>query len=66
MKCPCCKQRNIGKIGSNHYYCRSCCIELMNVRGRLTLYEIAEDGTVECLNDLFYETELPSFQEWVQ
>ncbi|KIL44500.1 hypothetical protein KP78_34640 [Jeotgalibacillus soli] len=38
----------------------------MNVRGRLTLYEIAEDGTVECLNDLFYETELPSFQEWVQ
>ena len=65
MHCPCCNHRDIGKIGTKHYYCRHCCIEFLVYRGKLTLYEIAEDGTIDCLNDLFYETEFSGDRKWI-
>ncbi|MDG5470902.1 hypothetical protein P6709_04015 [Jeotgalibacillus sp. ET6] len=65
MNCPCCNHRDIGKIGTKHYYCRQCCIEFLVYRGKLVLYEISEDGSIESLNDLFNEAELMSEQKWI-
>ncbi|OUM88444.1 MAG: hypothetical protein BAA01_01070 [Bacillus thermozeamaize] len=55
--CPNCKSRNIGKIGSHHYYCWDCFIEF-GVQGELMmLYEVEEDGSLISLDDLFSESE---------
>lgn len=58
MQCPNCKSKNIGKIGTNQFYCWNCFIELSVADGRLSLNQIEEDGSLTSLDDLFEEEEM--------
>ncbi|WP_091272826.1 hypothetical protein [Alteribacillus persepolensis] len=53
MQCPYCKSKNTGKIGTEHYYCWECFVEWTIENGEYTLYQVEEDGTLCCLDDLF-------------
>ncbi|MBM7554666.1 hypothetical protein [Thalassobacillus pellis] len=55
MICPNCQRKDIGKIGTNQYYCWNCFIELSYEKGRLNVHQIEEDGSLSSLNDLFYQ-----------
>lgn len=57
MRCPNCKGRDIGKIGTNQYYCWTCYIELSIIDGRLNLHQVEADGSLSSLDDLFSEDE---------
>ncbi|MCR6110292.1 hypothetical protein HXA35_08120 [Bacillus sp. A301a_S52] len=57
MKCPNCSGRDIGKIGTNQYYCWSCYIELSISNGQLHLHQVEADGSLSSLDDLFTEDE---------
>jgi hypothetical protein len=58
MHCPNCKSKNLGKIGTNQFYCWDCFIELSLIQGRLSLSQVEEDGSLTTLDDLFDESEL--------
>ena len=46
IRCPVCNGMQIGKVGSEQYYCWNCFMEFNFNKGRLNLYEVAEDGTL--------------------
>lgn len=58
MHCPNCKGRDIGKIGTNQYYCWTCFVEMTITKGKLSLHQVEEDGSLSSLNDLFEEDDL--------
>jgi len=59
LQCPNCKSKDIGKIGTNQYYCWGCFIELaVTSENRLDVYQVEEDGSLSSLNDLFEDDEL--------
>ena len=58
MICPNCKNKNLGKIGVNQYYCWDCFIELTLLSDKLSLSQVEEDGSLTTLDDLFDENEL--------
>ncbi len=58
MRCPNCKGKDIGKIGTNQYYCWHCFIELTIVNGRFSLYQVEEDGSLSSLDDLFEDEDM--------
>jgi len=45
-KCPICGGMQVGRVGSDQYYCWNCYLEFNYHRGRLNLYEVAEDGSL--------------------
>ncbi len=51
--CPNCKSRNIGKVGTNQYYCWDCYIELTVDGDHLSMYEVEKDGSLSSLDDIF-------------
>ncbi|WP_093337715.1 hypothetical protein [Salibacterium halotolerans] len=53
MHCPYCKSKLTGKLGANHYYCWDCFVEWTIEDGEYTLYQVEEDGSLCCLDDLF-------------
>ncbi|WP_202411424.1 hypothetical protein [Halobacillus halophilus] len=55
MRCPNCNNKNLGKIGSEQYYCWNCCLELSVEEGRININQIEEDGSLSSLNDIFYQ-----------
>ncbi len=55
MKCPNCSSKDIGKIGSHQFYCWGCFIELTVNNGKMSVYQVEEDGTLSSLDDLFVE-----------
>ncbi|MBO8173467.1 MAG: hypothetical protein H0Z33_16485 [Bacillaceae bacterium] len=58
IRCPNCNSSDIGKIGANQYYCWDCFVELSVSGDEITsIYQVEEDGTLDSLNDLFFETE---------
>ncbi len=57
LHCPNCKTKNIGKIGSQHYYCWGCFIELRLENNILHMDQVEEDGSLSSLHDLFTEEE---------
>ncbi|WP_096440419.1 hypothetical protein [Alteribacter populi] len=57
MRCPNCKGKDIGKIGTNQFYCWSCFIELTLTNERLSLHQVEADGSLSSLDDLFAEEE---------
>lgn len=61
--CPNCQSKDIGKIGTNQYYCWNCFIE-MSVDGDQisSVYQVEEDGSLHSLNDLFIEEQVISAQ----
>lgn len=58
MHCPNCRCKDIGKIGSNQYYCWNCFVEMTLVKGKLSVHQVEEDGTLSSLDDLFDEQDL--------
>jgi hypothetical protein len=58
VECPNCSRKDIGKIGVNQYYCWNCFIELSIVKGRLSLHQVEEDGSLTSLDDLFEDQDL--------
>lgn len=57
MHCPNCKQKDIGKIGNNQFYCWTCFIELSVTEGKIHVHQVEEDGSLSSLDDLFGEHE---------
>jgi len=57
MRCPNCKNKNLGKIGMNQFYCWDCFIELTLDDGLLSLNQVEEDGSLTTLDDLFEDQE---------
>ena len=43
IRCPVCNGIQIGKVGNEQYYCWNCFLEFNFNKGRLNLYEVAED-----------------------
>lgn len=58
MICPNCHGKDIGKIGTNQYYCWNCFIELSVLGDRLSVHQVEKDGTLCSLDDLFDEDDL--------
>ncbi len=59
LRCPNCDSRDIGKIGTNQYYCWGCFVELTVSNDRITsVYQVEEDGSLDSLNDLFFDSEV--------
>jgi len=67
LRCPNCSCKDIGKIGTNQYYCWDCFIEFSVVEGQISsIYQVEEDGSLSSLNDLFFDTETPFESDVVQ
>ncbi len=46
MDCPLCGARDVGRIGRERYYCRTCYHEWTDKSGEVKIFRIASDGTV--------------------
>lgn len=46
IRCPVCGGLQVGRVGSDQYYCWNCFLEFNFRKGTLNLYEVAEDGTL--------------------
>jgi translation initiation factor 2 beta subunit (eIF-2beta)/eIF-5 len=47
MQCPMCKSVDIGKVGSNQYYCWQCLIEIkISPKQQARLFYVEADGTL--------------------
>lgn len=44
--CPLCGQREIGKIGTDQYYCWNCCVELVVSDQAVKVFQIETDGSL--------------------
>ncbi|MGE5422560.1 MAG: hypothetical protein ACM3QW_04800 [Ignavibacteriales bacterium] len=53
MRCPACNSIQVGKVGSDQYYCWNCCVEFNMRKGRVSLYEVAEDGTLVSMEEMY-------------
>ncbi|NLT20777.1 MAG: hypothetical protein GXY16_07245 [Syntrophomonadaceae bacterium] len=49
IRCPVCRGLQIGKVGTDQYYCWNCYLEFSFSRGKLNLYEVLEDGTLSAV-----------------
>ncbi len=46
VRCPVCAGLQVGKVGNEQYYCWNCFLEFNFNKGRINLYEVAEDGSL--------------------
>lgn len=46
MRCPNCNCRDIGKIGSNQFYCWECFVEFNVTGNEVKLFQVEEDGSL--------------------
>ncbi|QGT98899.1 hypothetical protein SYNTR_0306 [Candidatus Syntrophocurvum alkaliphilum] len=46
LKCPVCRGLQVGKVGSDQFYCWACFLEFNYDKGKTNIYEVAEDGTL--------------------
>lgn len=46
MICPLCKQKFVGKIGNNQFYCSKCFVEFSIKDRKITIYEVSDDGSL--------------------
>ncbi|MFD2210997.1 hypothetical protein ACFSMW_14905 [Virgibacillus halophilus] len=53
MQCPNCRSKDIGKIGSQQYYCWNCFIELSILGDEWTVHQVEADGSLSSLDDIF-------------
>jgi hypothetical protein len=50
-RCPHCNCRDIGKIGTNQFYCWGCFVEFsVNADNEVKLYQVEEDGSLVALS----------------
>lgn len=63
MTCVNCQSKDIGKIGTNQYYCWNCCIEFTTSGSKVaSVFQVEEDGSLHSLNDLFFDDCPPPFE----
>ncbi|WP_067727320.1 hypothetical protein [Oceanobacillus damuensis] len=53
LRCPNCNGKDIGKIGTQDYFCWTCCIEMTVSGNELMVHQIESDGSLSSLDDLF-------------
>jgi len=46
MRCPSCNCRDIGKIGTNQFYCWGCFVEFSVAGDEVKLFQVEEDGSL--------------------
>jgi hypothetical protein len=51
LRCPVCRGLQVGKVGSDQYYCWNCFLEFNLARGTVSLYEIGEDGVLIAMEE---------------
>ncbi len=51
VKCPACGGLQVGKVGSDQFYCWNCYLEFNFHKGRVNLYEVAEDGSLIAMDN---------------
>jgi hypothetical protein len=51
FKCPVCGGMQVGRVGSDQYYCWNCFLEFNYNQGRVNLFEVNEDGTLLALDE---------------
>ncbi|HLR61076.1 MAG TPA: hypothetical protein VK097_01400 [Lentibacillus sp.] len=57
LVCPNCRGKDIGKIGTQQFYCWNCFIELTVFDEKLAVHQVEADGSLSSLDDLFTEDE---------
>jgi len=50
-KCPVCGGLQVGRVGSDQYFCWNCYLEFNYNHNKLNLYEVAEDGSLVAVED---------------
>lgn len=56
LHCPNCRSHDLGRVGTNQYYCWSCFIELTVENEEIAaVYQVEEDGSLSSLDDLFLQ-----------
>ena len=53
MRCPACKGMQVGRVGSDQYYCWNCFIEFAVKKDRVNMYEVAEDGSLVTIEESY-------------
>ena len=51
FKCPVCGGLQVGKVGSDQFYCWNCFLEFNFDKGRVNLFEVAEDGSLLAMDE---------------
>lgn len=51
FKCPVCGGLQVGRVGSDQYYCWNCFLEFNYAKGRVNLFEVAEDGSLLAMDE---------------
>jgi len=51
VRCPACGGLQVGKVGSDQFYCWNCYLEFNFHKGRVNLYEVAEDGSLIAMDN---------------
>ncbi len=51
MHCPACGTCDIGKVGTNQFYCWNCLLEFAKESEEVTFYYVESDGTLVDINE---------------
>jgi len=46
VNCPLCGKNEIGRVGTNQYFCWECLVEFSVNNNRVVVFEVADDGTL--------------------
>ncbi|NMA54677.1 MAG: hypothetical protein GX952_01935 [Firmicutes bacterium] len=49
--CPVCGKHNVGRVGTNQYYCRNCYLEFRPTQEGYLVYEVQDDGSLTAWED---------------
>ncbi|MBN2908623.1 hypothetical protein JQC72_03700 [Polycladomyces sp. WAk] len=56
LRCPSCNSHDLGKVGTNQFYCWNCFVEFTVAGGEISaVFQVEEDGSLSSLNDLFLD-----------
>ncbi len=51
MICPRCHSRAVGRVGVDQFYCADCCIEFIQKKNQIRLYEVDPEGALVALSE---------------
>ena len=54
-----CNSRALGRVGVEQYYCWDCCIEFVQSKKGVELFEVLDDGSLETISDFEAEMSVP-------
>ncbi|MDN4593344.1 hypothetical protein [Polycladomyces subterraneus] len=56
LRCPSCNSHDLGKVGTNQFYCWNCFVEFTVAGDEISaVFQVEEDGSLSSLNDLFLD-----------